>query len=127
MNLRETLVIALRSLRGNRLRSLLTTLGIIIGVAAVIILVALGDGVRANMDAQLSRLANQITITQATGTVPSGGAARPLTDQDVASLQNPHGGAHRRHEQRAGQHGRRHLQLPGHRRPGHRGRQLVHP
>jgi putative ABC transport system permease protein len=89
MNLRETLVIAMRSLRGNRLRSLLTTLGIIIGVAAVIILVALGNGVRANMDAQLSRLANQITITQATGTVPSGGAARPLTDQDVASLQNP--------------------------------------
>jgi len=41
------------------------------------------------MDAQLSKLANQITITQATGTVPSGGAARPLTDQDVASLQNP--------------------------------------
>jgi len=89
MNLSETFVIALRSLRGNRLRSMLTTLGIIIGVAAVIILVALGNGMRAGFDAQFSKLANQITITQATGAVPGGGTARPLTDQDVAALQDP--------------------------------------
>jgi putative ABC transport system permease protein len=88
MNLRETIVIALRSLRGNRLRSMLTTLGIIIGVAAVIILVALGNGVKAGFDAQFSRLANQVTITQASGAVPGGGAARPLTDQDVQALEN---------------------------------------
>jgi putative ABC transport system permease protein len=88
MKLRETMVIALRSLRGNRLRSLLTTLGIIIGVAAVIILVALGNGVKAGFDAQFSKLANQITVTQANGTVPGGAAARPLTDQDVEALQN---------------------------------------
>jgi putative ABC transport system permease protein len=89
MNMRETLVIALRSLRGNRLRSLLTTLGIIIGVAAVIILVALGNGVKAGFDAQFSKLANQITITQATGVVPGGGEARNLTDGDVEALQDP--------------------------------------
>jgi putative ABC transport system permease protein len=88
MNLRETVVIALRSLRGNRLRSLLTTLGIIIGVAAVIILVALGNGVKAGFDAQFSKLANQITITPATGAVPGGGEARNLTDQDVEALQD---------------------------------------
>jgi len=88
MNLRETVVIALRSLRGNRLRSLLTTLGIIIGVAAVIILVALGNGVKAGFDAQFSKLANQITITPATGAVPGGGEARNLTDQDVGALQD---------------------------------------
>jgi putative ABC transport system permease protein len=89
MNLKESLTIALRSLRGNRLRSLLTTLGIIIGVAAVIILVALGNGVRAGFDAQFSRLANQITLTKATGAVPGGGTARPLTDQDVQALEDP--------------------------------------
>ncbi|HEY2206942.1 MAG TPA: ABC transporter permease [Pseudonocardia sp.] len=88
MTLRETFVVALRSLRSNRLRSLLTTLGIIIGVAAVIVLVALGNGVRAGFDAQFSRLANQITVSPATGTVPGGGVARPITDQDVAALQN---------------------------------------
>jgi len=89
MDPRETVLVALRSLRGNRLRSLLTALGIIIGVAAVIILVALGNGMRAGFDAQFSKLANQITITKATGAVPGGGTARPLTDQDVAALQDP--------------------------------------
>jgi len=56
MDPRETVLVALRSLRGNRLRSLLTALGIIIGVAAVIILVALGNGMRAGFDAQFSKL-----------------------------------------------------------------------
>jgi putative ABC transport system permease protein len=88
MTLRETLLAALRSLRSNRLRSLLTTLGIIIGVAAVIILVSLGNGVKAGFDAQFSRLANQITVSKATGAVPGGGVARDLTDQDVAALRN---------------------------------------
>src|SRR5882762_630195 len=88
MTLHESFVAALRSLRVNRLRSLLTTLGIIIGVAAVIILVALGNGVKAGFDAEFSRLANQITLTKATGAVPGGGVARDLTDQDVQALEN---------------------------------------
>jgi putative ABC transport system permease protein len=88
MNLRESFAVALRSLRSNRLRSLLTTLGIIIGVAAVIILVSLGNGVKAGFDAQFSRLANQITISKATGAVPGGGTAKDLTDQDVAALRD---------------------------------------
>jgi putative ABC transport system permease protein len=54
----------------------------------VIILVALGSGVQAGFDAQFSRLANQITISKATGAVPGGGTARDLTDQDVAALGN---------------------------------------
>jgi len=83
MNMGETLRSALRSLRSNRLRSMLTAVGIIIGVAAVIVLVALGNGMKAGFDAQFSQLANQITITQATGAVPGGDTARPLTDQDV--------------------------------------------
>ena len=43
MNLREAMFIALRGLRLHRLRSVLTMLGIIIGVAAVILLVAIGQ------------------------------------------------------------------------------------
>jgi putative ABC transport system permease protein len=89
MNLGETVRSALHSLRSNRLRSLLTSVGIVIGVAAVIVLVALGNGMKAGFDTQFSQLANQITITQATGAVPGGGTARPLTDQDVKALENP--------------------------------------
>ncbi|HEX4250367.1 MAG TPA: ABC transporter permease [Pseudonocardia sp.] len=89
MNFGETLLAALRSLRSNRLRSVLTTFGIIIGVAAVIVLVALGNGMKAGFDAQFSALGNQITVTQATGAVPGGGEARNLTDSDVTALRNP--------------------------------------
>jgi len=39
----------------------------------VIILVALGNGVKAGFDAEFSRLANQITLTKATGAVPAAG------------------------------------------------------
>jgi len=86
---RETLLAALHSLSIHRLRSLLTTVGIVIGVAAVIILVALGNGLQANFNAQFGKLANQIIVVPATGAVPSGGVARKLTDQDVAALQDP--------------------------------------
>jgi putative ABC transport system permease protein len=88
MNLAETMSASLRSLSSNRLRSALTTFGIIIGVAAVITLVALGNGMQANFDQQFSRLANQITVTSASGAVPDGGVARNLTDSDVSALRN---------------------------------------
>ena len=44
MNLIETIRIGLRGVTANRLRSGLTVLGILIGVAAVIVLVAVGNG-----------------------------------------------------------------------------------
>ena len=89
MGLRETLVASLRAVRANRLRSALTTMGIVIGVAAVIILVALGDGMRVSFDQQFSQLANQITVSSATaGQVNGGGAVRPLTDSDVDALRD---------------------------------------
>ncbi|MBO0851548.1 MAG: ABC transporter permease, partial [Pseudonocardia sp.] len=50
MNLREAMRVAARGLRANRLRSLLTMLGIMIGVAAVILLVALGNGTSARLN-----------------------------------------------------------------------------
>jgi putative ABC transport system permease protein len=78
----------MRGLRANRLRSVLTTLGIIIGVAAVIVLVALGDGVQHGFNEQFGRLANQITLSKANGTVSGGGTARDLTDDDVTALRS---------------------------------------
>ena len=82
MNLVEALRIALRALRANRLRSVLTTTGIIIGVAAVIVLVALGNGIQAGFTEQFSSLTTQITVTPAEGDR----TARPLTDNDVDAL-----------------------------------------
>ncbi|MDQ4011632.1 MAG: ABC transporter permease [Actinomycetota bacterium] len=89
MNLREALRIAMRGLRANRLRSALTMLGIIIGVAAVILLVALGNGLKTSVNAQLEPLANLITIVPTVGNVPGGAAPKDLIDADVAALQDP--------------------------------------
>ena len=64
---------ALSALRANKGRSVLTTLGIIIGVAAVIAIVALGEGASASVSSQLAGLGtNQLTITP--GSTSSGGA-----------------------------------------------------
>ncbi|HKR48740.1 MAG TPA: ABC transporter permease [Pseudonocardiaceae bacterium] len=89
MNLREALRIAMRGLRANRLRSALTMLGIIIGVAAVILLVALGNGLKTSVNAQLEPLANLITVVPTVGNVPGGAAPKDLIDADVAALQDP--------------------------------------
>ncbi len=81
----ETFRSALDSLSSKKLRSALTMLGIVIGVGAVIVLVALGNGMKADFNKQFSRLANQITVTQA-GKSGNGSAGRNLTDTDVAAL-----------------------------------------
>ncbi|MDT7623063.1 MAG: putative transport system permease protein [Pseudonocardiales bacterium] len=89
MNFQEAFAIAMRSLRANGLRSALTTLGIIIGVAAVIVLVGLGDGIKAGFNDQFGALGNQINITKINGAVPGGGEAKELKDSDVTALRNP--------------------------------------
>jgi putative ABC transport system permease protein len=55
-----TLRIALRALRRNTLRTLLTMLGIIIGVAAVIAMVAIGNGAKAQMEARVASLGQNV-------------------------------------------------------------------
>ncbi|GAA5170334.1 ABC transporter permease [Pseudonocardia eucalypti] len=88
MNLREAFTIAFRSMRINRLRSALTTLGIVIGVSAVIILVGLGNGMQAGFNENFGKLGTQIVITKTAGSVPGGGAAKDLKDSDVKALEN---------------------------------------
>ncbi len=82
MNLLEALRIALRALRANRLRSVLTTTGIIIGVSAVIVLVALGNGIQAGFNEQFASLTTQIQVTP----VQDDRSAQPLTDSDADAL-----------------------------------------
>ena len=88
MSLREALRVAVRGLRANRLRSLLTMLGILIGVAAVILLVSLGDGTSAKFQEQIQSLGtNLIGVFQSRGNVGSNGHSQPLSDKDVKALQ----------------------------------------
>jgi putative ABC transport system permease protein len=85
VNLGEALRIALRALRANRLRSVLTTTGIIIGVSAVIVLVALGNGIQAGFTEQFQALTTQIQVTPTEGDQ----SAQPLTDADAEALGKP--------------------------------------
>jgi putative ABC transport system permease protein len=88
MSMREALLIALRGLRAHRLRSALTMLGLIIGVSAVIVLFACGQGVRNSVNARIEPFANLITIVAQSANVPGGPPAQNLTDADAAALQN---------------------------------------
>ncbi|HEV7302275.1 MAG TPA: ABC transporter permease [Tepidisphaeraceae bacterium] len=54
--LKETLILALRNLRLHKLRSLLTAMGIIFGVAAVIIMVSIGEGAKQSAREQMDKL-----------------------------------------------------------------------
>src|ERR1700738_2762423 len=73
LRLLQTVPSALSALRANKGRSILTTLGIIIGVAAVIAIVALGEGASASVSSQLSGLGTNLLTIQP-GSTQSGGA-----------------------------------------------------
>ncbi len=84
---------ALRSLAANSLRSILTTLGIIIGVCAVIIMVAVSNGAKARMDQLIQSLGSNI-LTILPGSSRQGGARGgagsipSLTEDDAEAIQN---------------------------------------
>jgi putative ABC transport system permease protein len=83
--------IALRALGRNKMRTALTMLGMIIGVGAVITMVALGDGAQSSIDAQIqSAGTNMIQVTAgnfAAGGVRQGqGAASTLVPDDAAAI-----------------------------------------
>ncbi len=73
MRVLQTIPSALAALRANKGRSVLTTLGIIIGVAAVIAIVALGQGASASVSSQLQGLGTNL-LTIMPGSTSSGGA-----------------------------------------------------
>ncbi len=92
MSFFEAIRSALRALRSNLLRSLLTMLGIVIGVAAVIAMVAVGGGAREQVVAQIRSLgANLLQVWPgniSVGGVRLGaGAQNTLTDDDAAAIQ----------------------------------------
>jgi putative ABC transport system permease protein len=85
-------LLALREIRRNLLRSGLTTLGIVIGIAAVIIMVTVGNGVTAKVGEQISSLGSNLLMVRAGGRGLSGTAVKPfsLEDAKAISLQISH-------------------------------------
>jgi putative ABC transport system permease protein len=77
MQVKNILKVAFRSILKSRMRSLLTALGIIIGVAAVVVMVAIGDGAQKQVEDQIASLgSNLIVITP--GASQSGGVNRGM-------------------------------------------------
>jgi len=86
-----TFRIALRALGRNKLRSFLTMLGIIIGVGAVIAMVAIGEGAKATIRSQIASLGTNVLIilpgTLSQGGVRTGsGGVNTLTDGDAKAI-----------------------------------------
>jgi len=91
MTNRDAIMTAIDALRLHKLRSALTMLGIIIGVAAVIAMMAVGGGAREQVVAQIRSLGANLLIVMP-GNITQGGvrlgsgAASTLTDEDAAAI-----------------------------------------
>lgn len=87
MRIIEVFRFALRGLRANKLRSGLTTLGILIGVGAVILLIAVGQGSGEAVQARINSLgSNLLLITHQTSTVGRAASTRGGTQSSTANL-----------------------------------------
>ncbi len=92
MNLLQTLRVALRALLRNKMRSFLTTLGIIIGVSAVIAMVAIGEGAKAQVAAQFAAMGSNLLVilpgSPSAGGMRGGFGSMPtLTWDDLKAIQ----------------------------------------
>ena len=92
-----TAKIAWRALRRNPMRSALTTLGIIVGVGAVIAMVGIGNGAKAQVEAQIASLGRNVILVFSGSTTSSGlrtgwGGAGTLTVEDVEAIRREIGG-----------------------------------
>src|SRR6202051_3502129 len=96
MNFINLIRIAFKALLRNKLRAFLTMLGIIIGVAAVIAMVAIGQGSKQSIQDQLSSMgSNMITVQPASNNMGMPGGVRlgasslqTLTMPDVTAIRN---------------------------------------
>jgi putative ABC transport system permease protein len=81
----QTALIALRALRRNKMRSILTALGIIIGVASVVAMVAVGNGAQARITSQVAALGQNL-LTVMAGSRKSGGVQSGLGSASAITL-----------------------------------------
>jgi len=91
----ETLRTAIAALNARRMRSALTMLGILIGIAAVMLTVGLGQGASASITSQINSLGSNLIVVSPSMSTSSGGfrgggsAVSTLTTQDAAMLADP--------------------------------------
>src|SRR4051812_11850814 len=93
----ETVRLAILSVRRNVLRSFLTLLGIVIGVAAVIAMITIGSGTTEKVKSDISKLGSNLLVVRpgrppVPGSEPSS-VTRPLGDEEVEALQKHLSGA----------------------------------
>lgn len=93
MSFLDSVLIAINALRVNLLRSVLTTLGIVIGVASVIILVAVGTGASSEVDRQIKALGTNMLVIfpgsmRSMGRAQGAGTDLPLSEVDVAAIRD---------------------------------------
>jgi putative ABC transport system permease protein len=99
MSLFQTCITAIQALRRNAMRTALTALGMIIGVAAVIVMVAIGAGARSSIEKQIQSAGSNIVMVSA-GSSPFGpvrqgqGAVTTLTAQDADAIRAKVPGIH---------------------------------
>src|SRR5947209_5544964 len=91
MRIAPTFNVALRALRRNKMRSVLTALGIIIGVGAVIAMVGIGNGAKAQVEAQIASLGQNVILIFSGSTTSSGirtgwGGAGTLKIEDAEAI-----------------------------------------
>ncbi|MFV0451541.1 MAG: ABC transporter permease [Propioniciclava sp.] len=94
MSWAETVRIAVEALVARRMRSLLTMLGILIGIAAVTLTVGLGEGARLEINRQISSLGSNLLIvmpggSSGFGSMGEGGGGSSLTLDDAAMVADP--------------------------------------
>jgi putative ABC transport system permease protein len=93
VSLFQTLRVAVRALLRNKMRSFLTTLGIIIGVGAVIAMVAIGEGAKAKVEEAFAAMGSNLLIVMPGSTNTGGarggfGSMPTLTWDDLRAIQN---------------------------------------
>ena len=91
MDFQATLKIALRALSRNKMRTILTMLGIVIGVAAVIAMVGVGQGAQQKVQDQIASMGTNLIYVSAGsvnrgGTHLGAGATKTLTDDDMKAI-----------------------------------------
>src|SRR5262245_15997754 len=91
MDLISTLRVAFRALARNRMRTVLTMLGIIIGIGAVIAMVGIGQGADQTIQKQLANLGSNMVVVSSGSTNFGGlrlgrGATKTLVNEDVTAL-----------------------------------------
>ena len=91
MRVGSTFSVAFRALRRNKMRSVLTALGIIIGVGAVIAMVGIGNGAKAQVEAQIASLGQNVILIFSGSTTASGirtgwGGAGTLKIEDAEAI-----------------------------------------